>query len=364
MKNIYEINTAVWLSRLSEQEQQFITLDNIPPAELDRIASFNVDTIWLMGIWQRSPHAVQISLTNEPLLEEIRTVLPDFSPEDMIGSAYAVRRYRVDPIYGGEEALATLRKQLTERGMKLILDFVPNHTGFDHDWTASHPEYYIHDDAGQLVNGQDPTLHAWPDVAQLNAFSPSYRSESIATLQYIATLCDGVRCDMAMLLLNDIFANTWGEQAGPKPAEEYWQAVTTAIHAQSPHFIFIAECYWETERQLVELGFDFCYDKTLYDHLASGNFLAAQHYEQSMADISGHLIHFLENHDEPRAASVFTHAQQAEYAAYIMTVPGPCLWHDGQFEGYHKRLPVHIRRGPKESVNGEILAIYTELLGQ
>ena len=362
MKNIYEINTAVWLSRLSEQTGQPITLATIPPSELDRIASFSMDTVWLMGIWQRSPHAVQVGLADQLLLEQIQTVLPDFTPEDMIGSAYAVQRYRVDPTYGGEEALATFRGQLAQRGMKLILDFVPNHTGFDHDWSVLHPEYYIHDDAGQLVNGRDPTLHAWPDVAQLNAFSPGYRSESIATLQYIATLCDGVRCDMVMLLLSDIFADTWGAQAGPKPAEEYWQIIIAAVREQSSDFTFIAECYWETERQLIGLGFDYCYDKTLYDYLVRNDLDGARRYADTTATIASRLLHFLENHDEPRAAALFTPAQQAEFAAYIDFLPGPCLWHDGQFEGYRKKLPVHICRGPDEPTDEEIFTLYRQLL--
>lgn len=379
MKHIYEINTAAWLSRLSQQSDRPITLEDIPQQEVDKLALFNIDTVWLMGVWQRSPDAANCSANDTDLMAEIRTVLPDYTTADMIGSAYAIKNYVVDERFGGDAALQIFRRQLRDRGIKLLLDYVPNHTAFDHPWTATHLDYYIH--TGQLndtqplayfrnhgdvliAQGKDPKLAPWEDVAQLNAFSPGYRQASIDTLAHIATMCDGVRCDMAMLMLNDIFASTWGELAGAQPDEEYWRYIVDSIRRQYPEFIFMAECYWQTERQLIELGFDYCYDKTVYDRLVSHDPAGADAYLDSMADIASHLVHFLENHDEPRAATIFADDKNIEYATYINTRPGICLWHDGQFEGYTKKIPVHVGRGPQEATNTSLYEAYRQLLAQ
>lgn len=378
MKNIYEINTAVWLSRLSQQQNQPVSLATVPEEEIERIASFGMDTVWLMGIWQRSPLAAAINAADASLVTELTTLLPDFTPADIIGSAYAVKNYTVDERFGGEAGLQTLRSRLAARGIKLLLDFVPNHTAFDHPWLSDTPERYISATAAQhatypthqfrrqggllVAHGQDPTLSPWNDVAQLNAFSDSYRQVSIETLRHIASLADGVRCDMAMLLINDIFAKSWGELAGPVPADEYWQTVIDAVRQTSPDFVFVAECYWETETKLVELGFDYVYDKTTYDYLVQHNPTAVEYHVETLKPIESHLLHFLENHDEPRAADVFSADEGLGYAALIVDLPGACLWHDGQFEGYQKRIPVHVRRGPPEPINHELLNQYTALL--
>lgn len=361
MKNLYEVNTAVWLSRLSASTGHLVTLDTVPEEELDRIASYGMDAVWLMGVWQRSPVGAEMSRNNKSLLEEIRAVLPDATKEDIIGSAYSIQAYRVDEQFGGNAALAQLRARLATRNMKLILDYIPNHTGFDHEWVALFTEYYIRDDGGQLVCAKDPTYEPWPDVAQLNAFSPTLRTQSISTLVEIAALCDGVRCDMAMLFLNDIFSNTWGDTAGRVPDKEYWQLVIDAVRTKVPDFIFIAETYWQTERRLIQLGFDYCYDKTYYDYVVANpgqliNYLA------NTSDISEHLVRFLENHDEPRIASLLTAPQISRAIFDFIQLPGLHLWHDGQWEGCQKKLPVHIRRGPVEAQNLEIIAIYRSAL--
>ena len=116
--------------------------------------------------------------------------------------------------------------------------------------------------------GWDPYFPAWPDVLQLNAFHPGLRQTAIKTLADIARQCDGVRCDMAMLLLNAIFERTWGHRAGPRPATEYWRDVIQAVKGRHPRFLLLAEAYWDREWDLQQQGFDYCYDKRLYDRLA------------------------------------------------------------------------------------------------
>ena len=120
---------------------------------------------------------------------------------------------------------------------------------------------------GVLANGRDPYFAAWPDVVQLNAFSPDLRAAVIATLSSIGEQCDGVRCDMAMLMMNDTFERTWGERAGPRPEADYWPTVIPAVKTTHPEFVFMAEAYWDLEWALLEQGFDYCYDKRLYDRL-------------------------------------------------------------------------------------------------
>ena len=163
----------------------------------------------------------------------------------MIGSPYCVRDYVVDERFGGPEALAAARAQLADRGLALILDYVPNHVAPDHPWTARrpeclltgteeelarHPEAFLRTAGGVVANGRDPYFPPWPDVVQLNAFSPALRDAVTETLIALGAQCDGLRCDMAMLMTNEVFARTWGERAGPAP-REYWP---TLIGAQSP----------------------------------------------------------------------------------------------------------------------------------
>lgn len=379
INNIYEINTLTYLDRLSKKAGERITLASIPEEELARIAIYGCDVVWLMGVWERSPLAREMAQSDAPLLEAVREILPDFTPEDMVGSAYATRAYRVDASLGGESELAHLRERLARHGLKLMLDFVPNHTGLDHDWTVIHPDYYIqgttqdaeahpawyHNVNGrEIAKGRDPHFDPWPDVAQLNAFSPGYREASIDTLRYIASNSDGVRCDMAMLMTNEVFARTWGKQAGEVPASEYWQDVILAVREAAPDFVFMAECYWNMQGTLIEQGFDYCYDKDLYDLIVAKNMPEATAHAKRAGDLAPHLVHFLENHDEPRAASLLTANEQRAATRLITSLPGPRLWHDGQFEGFRAKLPVHIGRGPDETIDETVAQVYRDELAK
>jgi len=248
---IYEINTWVWLSDLSDKSRGSINLDCVPSAEWDAIAKFGFDAVWLMGVWERSPAGIAIANHNGNLLDDFRRALPDFQPKDNVGSPYCVRRYVVDRALGGPEGLAIARKELARRGLRLILDFVPNHVAPDHPWVVDHPDYFIRGNADDLKNdpasykqiqgtvfacGRDPYFPAWPDVLQLNAFHPGLRQAVVDTLSTVANQCDGLRCDMAMLFLNSIFARTWGARAGQPPATEYWVDVISAIKKAHPNF--------------------------------------------------------------------------------------------------------------------------------
>jgi hypothetical protein len=374
---MYEINTWIWLFELSQKYGKNVDLSSVPSAEWDAIAACGFDSVWFMGVWERSPAGIAIANQNKGLLDDFRRALPGFRPEDNVGSPYCVRRYVVDRHLGGPEGLAIARRELSTRGMNLVLDFVPNHVAPDHPWVAEHPEYFIRGNAEDAKNdpssylglrgtvfacGRDPYFPAWPDVLQLNAFEPGLRRAVIETISSIAQQCDGIRCDMAMLFLNAIFERTWGGRAGPRPSAEYWVDVISAIKNRHPGFLFIAEAYWDLEWELQQRGFDFCYDKKLYDRLEHSN---AENIRLHLcADLAyqGRLLRFIENHDEPRAAATFSPAKQRAVALTTATLPGIKLFHEGQFEGRKVRPPVFLGRRPDEPVDQDLHGFYVKLL--
>ena len=375
---IYEINTAVWLGDLTRELNQAVDLSTVPAQEWDRLAALRVDAVWLMGVWQRSPAGLAIARGNSQLMASFSQTLPDLEPDDVIGSPYCVRDYTVDPRFGGPAALATARGELAARGIGLILDYVPNHVAPDHPWTAEHADYFIQGTtadleanpasfletpAGVLANGKDPYFAPWPDVVQLNAFSPGLRTAATETLTSIGSQCDGVRCDMAMLMTNEVFARTWGERAGDPPAGDYWPTIIAAVRATHPTLVFIAEAYWDMEWTLQQQGFDFCYDKRLYDRLVSGPADSVRGHLQAATDYQEGLLRFIENHDEPRAADTFAPEQQRAVAVVMSTLEGARMYHAGQLEGLHTHIPVFLARGPQQSPDLELRAFYEKLLG-
>ncbi len=375
--SVYEINTWVWLNQLSRRHGRTIDLSSVPAAEWDAIAAYGFDAVWFMGVWERSPAGIAIANNNKDLVDSFRNVLPDFCPEDNVGSPYCVRRYVVDRNLGGPEGLAVARHELARRGMKLVLDFVPNHVAPDHPWVAEHPEYFIRGNADDLRNhpsafvevcggiyacGRDPYFPAWPDVLQLDAFAPGLRHAVINTVSSIAQQCDGIRCDMAMLVMNTVFERTWRGRVGSRPETEYWVDLIAEIKNGYPGFLFIAEAYWDLEWELQEQGFDFCYDKRLYDRLEHNN--AESIHLHLCADLlyQARLLRFIENHDEPRAAATFAPEKERAVAVSTSTLPGTKLFHEGQFEGRKVRLPVFLGRRPQEALDPDLRDFYRKLL--
>ncbi|MEU3613596.1 alpha-amylase [Streptomyces sp. NPDC006872] len=377
MTVLYEINTVVWLGELSVRHGRRVTLGDVPGEAWDEIAVPGVDTVWLMGVWQRSPAGLRIALRDEGLLTSFREALPDLTDADIVGSPYCVRDYVVDAALGGPDGLAAARVQLALRGLRLILDHVPNHVAPDHPWLTAHPDRLIQGTADDLARapgdfveaadrvyarGRDPFFPPWPDVVQLNAFSDGLRAATVDTLVAIGDQADGVRCDMAMLLMNDVFAKTWGDRAGPVPAEDFWPYVLPRVRERHPDLLFVAEAYWDLEWSLQQQGFDHCYDKRLHDRLVHEDADSVRaHLRADLAYQRG-LVRFLENHDEPRAAATLPGARGRAAAVTVATLPGATLWHEGQFEGRRVRPPVFLARRPREPVDEPARDFHRRLL--
>jgi hypothetical protein len=370
--SLYQINTRVRLSEIAAELGRPATLDDVTDAELDGLAADGFDLVWLLGVWQTGDAARAISRTHPALREEYTRVLPAWTDDDVTGSCFAVREYHVHRDFGGDAALARLRGRMRARGLRLVLDFVPNHVAPDHPWVSAHPEYFVagreqdalgqpqnwgHVDGRVLAYGRDPYFDGWSDTLQLNYAEPALQAAMTAELRRIARQCDGVRCDMAMLLLPEVFARTWGRMA---PA--FWPQAIEAVRQDVPGFLFVAEVYWDLEWTLQQQGFDYAYDKRLYDRLAHGDAAGARAHLAAGLDYQGRLARFLENHDEPRAAATF--APDAHRAAAVITFlsPGLRFFHQGQREGRRVRIPVQLRRGPTEAEDPRLRSFYERLL--
>ena len=373
---IYEINTAAWLHRLGRELGRPVGLGDVPVSEWDALAALPVDAVWLMGVWRRSPIGRAIALAVPQLRDGYRAALPDVHEDDVLGSPYCVRDYVVDERFGGPRGLASAREQLRHRGIALILDYVPNHIAADHPWVTerpefllagtevelmSHPEAFMHIAGGIYAKGRDPYFDPWQDVLQLNAFLPSLREAAAETVVAIGEQCDGVRCDMAMLMTNEVFARTWDERGGPAPEAEYWPTLIDRCRQVHSDLLFMAEVYWDLEWTLQVQGFDLCYDKRLYDRLVRDSSESLRRHLGADAAYQRRLIRFIENHDEPRAVVAFGPKKSRAAAVVMSTLQGARLYHDGQLEGFRTHVPIQLGRGPDESPDGELRAFYGRL---
>lgn len=374
--SLYQINTRVWLNELSQNLGRPATFDDISDIELDRLAKMGFDWIWLLSVWTTGDLGRKVSLENPTWQHEFKETLPNLSADDIGGSGFAIADYHVHPGLGGDVALKRLRTRLIKRGLKLMLDFVPNHMGPDHRWVSEHPTYFrsrteddlerepqnyvrMHQKQGEKIfaYGRDPYFSGWPDTVQLDYSNPETAEAMKQELLRISNQCDGVRCDMAMLILPDIFERTWGRQAQP-----FWPHVIDEVRKQFPDFCFMAEVYWDMEWTLQQQGFDYAYDKRLYDRLRDGHTrLVREHF---FADLSyqDKLVRFLENHDESRAADAFGLSMCQCAALITFLSPGLRFFHQGQFEGRMKRISPHLIRAPHEPLNTDLQDFYHELL--
>ena len=379
--HLYEINTQLFLRRLSVKGDTAHLLAELPDDIWKVFSARGFDLVWLMGVWKRSPASRQEALVAKGLRERYDVVLPGWKNDDVTGSPYAVYEYSLDPLWGPQDSLQYLRTRLNKNNLGLILDFVPNHFSRDNRWTMSHPAYFVRgskEDAAEfagrsyfsphediyIAHGKDPNFPPWTDTAQVNIFSVSLRKAMINILQQIADQADGVRCDMAMLLLNDVFEKTWGNQLKrfSRPDTEFWAEAIGKVREKHPDFIFVAEAYWGLETQLQQAGFDFVYDKTLYDRVRFSTAGDILDYLRTHSPLEHHSVYFIENHDEQRAVTAFGRERSMAAAVIVMTLPCLRLIHDGQLEGKRIQMPVQLMREPDDAHDTIIGQFYDRLL--
>jgi hypothetical protein len=384
--SVFEISTRPWLHALSAQYgRRITTLRDIPLAEFSALRARGVDIVWLMGVWHLGPYGLRHDREDTAALAHYRSLLPDFTIEDVIGSPYAPTNYTCNPELGTDTDIAWLRDRLHELGLLLMLDFVPNHSACDSPWmdgaAPAGVELYVRAPKGQAppydpakymsngaAYGSCPGSSPWTDVAQLNYWNPATRKLMTEQLIRVATLADAVRCDMAYIVLNDLFQQTWATQLASwgwqKPAREFWADAIPAARKANPSVRFLAEVYGESNvLALHALGFDWCYDKDLLDRLKSGNLDNTRGWVAWSGSFAAKLARFTENHDEDRAVAVFgsvTRSNAAALATY--TLPGLRFYFQGQWSGFANKLDVHLRRAKAESGSAQTIELYNRLL--
>lgn len=376
---LYEINTRVWRHRFGAATR----LLDIPTTYWQQLADLGVDYVWLMGVWQTGPNVLHYAL--EPGLQhEYTQVLPDWKEEDIIGSPYAIDRYVLHQALGKAGDLVILKQRLNELGLRLILDFVPNHFHAESSLIVEFPEIFLEVTAEQhaqdphtcysspqlpgryFAHGKDPYFPAWQDTAQVNYAQPVAHAFMNQLLLRLAKQCDGLRCDMAMLPFPSVRKQTWGAFLGESPdrQDNFWTNAIHAVKVKHPDFCFLAEVYWDMEWELQQAGFDYTYDKRLLDRLRQPTPQPIHDHLQAEIAYQNASARFLENHDEDRSLS-FLSLEQAQAAAVITyTVPGLHFFYQGQWEGRKLRLPVQLGREPLEynhTLDGLILDPTTAL---
>lgn len=373
---LYQVNTRLWIQFLSRKLGRAATLDDIPDSALDEMMNLGFDWVYCLGVWQTGAVGPKISRSRPEWLDEYRKLLPDLTDQDICGSCFAIQQYQVSDRLGGNSAMERLRDRLHQRGLKLMLDFVPNHMAPDHGWVQTHPEYFVQGTeellAQELQNycqvalptgnvifayGRDPYFDGWPDTLQLNYGNPSLQAAMVKELLIIAQFCDGVRCDMAMLILPDVFQRTWGITIAP-----FWPSAIPKIRSLHPGFTFMAEVYWDLEWTLQQQGFNYTYDKRLYDRLREQHAVPVGEHFRANLEYQQRSARFLENHDEPRAAATFPADVHRAAAILTFLCPGLRFFHQGQLDGYQKKISVHLQRGPEEPTDPALHRFYRDLL--
>ncbi|MCW5552637.1 MAG: alpha-amylase [Verrucomicrobiae bacterium] len=376
---LYEINTRCWLRALSHRHGGAVTLATVPDEEFAQWKKCGFTHIWLMGVWTTGPRAREMAMNEPNLRRAYDELLPDWRDEDVAGSPYSIAAYEVPRTLGGEAGLKDFRNRLHQAGLKLILDFVPNHLGIDHRWLHKQPELFVQsaapvegtiaqstpDGTRWIALAKDPYFPPWSDVVQLEYRSALTRARMQDLLLSVVERCDGVRCDMAMLLLNDVFARTWADFPfpGKHPETEFWEEAIPAVRQVRPDFLFLAEVYWGLEGCMQSLGFDYTYDKQLYDDLIWRNPSGVQkHLLGATQSFVAACAHFLENHDERRVAGVLTLEEHRAAALVTLGLPGMRFLHEGQLTGARIKAPVQLGRLPAEATQPEVREMYDSIL--
>jgi len=393
----------IWLDQLSRTHGIPITrLDQVPDAELDRLAAWGFSGLWLIGLWERSPASQRIKqICGNP---------------EAIASAYSLYDYEVAADLGGWEALANLRERAGLRGIRLASDMVPNHTGIYSRWVMQHPDWFVQTDyppfptyqftgedlsgdsnvclqvedgywnksdaavvfkhydrrsgrARYIYHGNDGTSIPWNDTAQLNYLIPELREAVIQTILHVARNFPIIRFDAAMTLAKKHYQRLWFPLRGlgggvPSRAEhgmskeefdavfpvEFWREVVDRVAAEAPGTLLLAEAFWMMEGYFVRtLGMHRVYNSAFMNMLKSEenakyrttikNVLEFNH------EILKRFVNFMNNPDEKTAVAQF--GSQGKYfgaCVLLATMPGLPMFGHGQIEGFHEKYGMEYKR--------------------
>ncbi|MBJ6799613.1 alpha-amylase family glycosyl hydrolase [Geomonas propionica] len=393
----------VWLGQLAQTYQTEVrTLDQIPDAELDRLASYGFSALWLIGIWERSPSSQQIKRIA--------------GNQEAISSAYSLYDYVIAHDLGGDWALDNLRQRCAARGIRLASDMVPNHTGLYSKWTVEHPDWFIqldyppypdyqfngpdlspdgrvglfiedgywdkrdaavvfkHLDRGNgrvryIYHGNDGTSTPWNDTAQLNYLIPAVREAVIGTILHVARQFPIIRFDAAMTLAKKHYQRLWyplpGHGTGvPSRAEhgmdrasfdevfpaEFWREVVDRVAVEAPDTLLLAEAFWLMEGYFVRtLGMHRVYNSAFMNMLKMEE---NAKYRQTVKnvlefepEILKRFVNFMNNPDERTAVEQF--GKEGKYfgaTVLLVTMPGLPMFGHGQVEGFHEKYGMEYRR--------------------
>ena len=355
---VYEISARPWLYELSKKYGKSITkLKEIPLEEFDELSNNGVDIVWIMGVWKLGQYGVKY----DKKYGDYSSVLPDYTDDDIIGSPFAITKYECNPDIGTDKDLIWLKRELNIRGMKLMLDFVPNHSAADHEQVDTDPNMYIRAPNGVqnetrynekgFAFGSDVNHQTWKDVIQYNYWDKKTIEVMKDNLKKVLTLSDAVRCDRAYLILNEVFGKAWENELTyykySKPEKEFWTYAIEEAKKINPNALFLGETHYEVyDKQLIEIGFDYIYNKPLLDNLIKGAKEVKEYLKSKESFFMKKACHFVENHDEQRIVFITDGDYQKAKAAGTIaaTVGGMILINNGQWVGKKNKLDVHLRR--------------------
>lgn len=386
---LYLINTRLWINQLTKKYEKPITIDKIPDNEWQPLFD-RYDYFWFMGIYKESEasrqHAQKWSFQS-------RYALPDLDPnKDVAASPFAIPEYSPNTLIVKDwESWDEMLDYLHSNNKKVIIDFVPNHLALDCELAKTHPQYFIQGNQAQyqanpdfyypisssdektyyLAHGKDPNFPPWADTLQLNYAIPEVHRYMSDVLQNLSLHCDGLRCDMAMLLDPGTFLRTWGwtlsdEEKKYLSEHSFWEENIPLIKKNvNNNFKFIGEVYWDQD--YLSQYFDYLYDDRFY----KGVIRPSPDFKNHLYELldSGHVNNsncrqalYIENHDEERAIKTLGEKRAKAAAFLAATIPKTMfIVNQGQENGWKIRPPMQINRFPPESDNPQIKAFYQKL---
>ncbi|MEW6007353.1 MAG: alpha-amylase family glycosyl hydrolase, partial [bacterium] len=396
-------NTYVWLAQLSKKYGRWIRrLDDVPDEELDELASYGFNAIWLIGLWERSDASSKIKqMTGNP---------------EAVSSAYSLYDYVIAQDLGGEDAFQNLRSRCWQRGIRLAGDMVPNHIGIYSKWVIEYPDWFIQldyppfprysftgpnlsndsrvgvyledgywtrqdaavvfkridhwtGDTKYIYHGNDGTHMPWNDTAQLNFLKEEVREAVIQTILHCARKFPIIRFDAAMTLTKFHYQRLWFPEPGsggaiPSRAEfgmrksefdkafpqEFWKEVVDRVAQEIPDTLLLAEAFWLMEGYFVRtLGMHRVYNSAFMNMLKLED---NAKYRSVIKNVLGYnpmilerFVNFMSNPDEETAIAQFGKDDKYFGVCLMMvTLPGLCMFSHGQIEGLEEKYGMEYKR--------------------